>query len=75
MRRETKQEKLSRVGALRGLPDVKIGDRVAVAGRQGVIAGANNSANFDVRFDDNGQVGNCHPGWKFEMLPEAEPVS
>ncbi len=50
----------------RGLPSVMCGDRVLVGGGRGVIVGHNESANFDVLFDDDspryqGLTLNVHP--------------
>lgn len=50
----------------RGMLDVKCGQRVKVGEARGVIAGHNESANFDVLFDDDspkyaGMKLNCHP--------------
>lgn len=51
---------------IRGLPNVKCGDRVRVGEAMGAIVGHNESANFDVLFDDDspryaGLVINVHP--------------
>ncbi len=67
IRRETKVMKFERVARMRNLPHARIGDAVRVNGKTGVIIGANDSANFDVKFED-GHVGNCHPHWRFEFL-------
>lgn len=50
----------------RGMPDVQCGQRVKVGEARGVIVGHNDSANFDVLFDDDspkyaGLKLNCHP--------------
>lgn len=50
----------------RGVPDVRCGQRVQVGNGRGVIVGHNESANFDVLFDDDspeyaGQRLNVHP--------------
>lgn len=50
----------------RGMPDVRCGQRVKVGEARGVIVGHNDSANFDVLFDDDspkyaGLKLNCHP--------------
>lgn len=51
----------------RGVPHVRCGDRVIVGEGRGVIIGHNDSANFDVLFDDDspkypGETLNVHPG-------------
>ena len=50
----------------RGMPGVRCGQRVKVGDARGVIVGHNDSANFDVLFDDDspkyaGMRLNCHP--------------
>ena len=49
----------------RGMPDIRCGQAVKVNGRAGVIVGHNDSANFDVLFDDGtdwaGSTLNVHP--------------
>ena len=58
-----------RTATYRGMPDLKCGTRVEVrSGGQralGVIVGHNDSANFDVLFDEDtyfkGGIGNVHP--------------
>jgi len=51
------------VAKRRGVPFARIGMKVEVGGRAGVIAGYNGSANFRVFFDDGGE-GYCHPTWE-----------
>lgn len=49
----------------RGMPDVRCGDRVLVGEHEGLIAGHNSSANFDVLFTSGpwtGKTLNVHPG-------------
>lgn len=50
----------------RGMPDVQCGQRVTVSGNAGTIVGHNESANFNVLFDDDaenyaGLTLNVHP--------------
>ncbi|MFV0673613.1 hypothetical protein [Variovorax sp. tm] len=49
----------------RGMPDLRCGDAVTVDGIPGVVVGHNDSANFDVLFDEGtefaGAVLNVHP--------------
>ena len=49
----------------RGMPDLRCGDAVTVDGMSGVVVGHNDSANFDVLFDEGtryaGAVLNVHP--------------
>ena len=62
------QKYIDRVCEYRRLPRVKKGTPCIVDGREGVIVGGNSSANFNVKFDDTGQIRNCHPEWKFTIL-------
>jgi hypothetical protein len=59
---------IRRTAEYRGVPFVRAGMRVQVDGDWGVIVGHNDSANWDVLFDDDsrykGQVLNCHPMWE-----------
>lgn len=50
-----------RVAEMRGRPEVRCGDRIVAGERAGTIVGHNDSANWNVLFDD-GTVGNVHPG-------------
>ena len=50
--------------AYRGMPDIRCGEEVTVNGNDGMIAGHNSSANFDVLFTTGpwtGQTLNVHP--------------
>ena len=57
-------EKLAHVAQYRCMPWVRVGMKVESDSGQGVIAGGNDSCNFDVLFTSGkyrGQIGNCHP--------------
>ena len=59
-------ERFKHNACYRGMPDVQCGQRVKVGEDRGVIVGHNDSANFDVLFDDDspkyaGLKLNCHP--------------
>ena len=59
-------ESFKRNARYREMPAVRCGQRVKVGEARGVIAGHNDSANFDVLFDDDspkyaGLTLNCHP--------------
>lgn len=58
-------EAFRRTATYRGMPNVRCGQRVMVDGAAGVIVGHNDSANFDVLFDDDsyfkGARLNVHP--------------
>lgn len=49
-----------RVKAIRDVPFARIGMTVMVGNHHGIIMGGNDSANFDVQFED-GSISNCHP--------------
>lgn len=51
----------------RGIPKVTKGMACSVDGRSGEIVGGNHAANFNVKFDDTGEIKNCHPYWKMEI--------
>jgi len=58
-------ESFLRNARYRGMPDVRCGDRVRVGEHEGLIAGHNGSANFDVLFTSGpwtGKTLNVHPG-------------
>jgi hypothetical protein len=64
---------IARVAEYRGVPFVRPGMRVEVAGSPGRIVGVNSSANFDVVFDDGSYGGfavNCHPLHKMRYFDE-----
>lgn len=52
----------------RGLPPVKKGTKCTVDGESGIIFGGNSSANFNVKYDSDGRVRNCHPDWKMKIF-------
>lgn len=64
------QKHIDRVCDYRGVPPVKKGAPCLVGERAGKIVGGNSSANFNVKFDDNGDVLNCHPYWNFQIFTE-----
>lgn len=64
-----------RVCEARGVPFARIGMDVNVAGRNGTIVEANESANFNVLFED-GTIGNCHPCWNITYFSTTgEPIA
>lgn len=62
------QQYINRICEYRGVPKVKKGTPCQVGDRKGRIWGGNSSANFNVKFDDNGDVLNCHPGWMMKIF-------
>lgn len=65
------QKHINAVCEHRNIPHVDKGMRCIVDDRAGVIVGGNSSANFNVKFDDNGDIRNCHPYWKFQIFTNA----
>ena len=61
---DSEAQRFEHVKEIRGIEFVRIGMRVEVDGRSGVIVGANNSANLDVIFDGQNHKGNVHPYWE-----------
>lgn len=61
------QEHIDRICKYRNVPNIKKGTACQVGDRKGQIWGGNSSANFNVKFDD-GQIRNCHPGWKMRIF-------
>lgn len=62
------QKMIDRVCEHRDIPPVTKGMECNVNGRQGKIIGGNTSGNFNVQFDDNGDIRNCHPYWRFQIF-------
>jgi len=64
------QKHIDRVCTYRNIPTVKKGMKCSVENRSGTIVGGNSSSNFNVKFDDNGDIRNCHPYWKFQIYTD-----
>ncbi len=62
------QEYVDRVCEYRGIPKIKKGTPCEVVGERGRIWGGNSSANFNVKFDSDGRIRNCHPYWKMKIF-------
>lgn len=65
-----------RTATYRNVPFARVGMRVQFVddGAEGVIAGKNSSANFDVLFvsgKNKGLTLNCHPNWMIRYLDDA----
>ena len=58
----------------RGIPFAFLGQRVEVAGKAGVIVGANYSGNLDVCFDGTCARSNCHPHWDIRYFDASGSV-
>lgn len=68
---------LVRVAEYRGVPFVRAGMRVQVGQHSGRIVAHNDSANFNVLFEDGpyaGEVLNCHPNWEITYFDDAGNV-
>jgi hypothetical protein len=55
----------------RVIPRIRKGTPCEVDGRTGKIVGGNSSANFNVKFDEDGRISNCHPYWKMKIFDSA----
>lgn len=62
------QEAINRVCDYRGLPKIKRGTPCEVDGKKGRVWGGNSSANLNIKFDESGNIFNCHPYWKMKIL-------
>jgi len=62
------QQAINDVCEYRDVPMFKKGTHCDIDGRSGQIVGGNSSANFNVKFDDNGSIRNCHPYWKMKIF-------
>lgn len=62
------QQAIDDVCEYRFIPRVRKGAFCEVDGRAGRIWGGNSSANFNVKFHDDGSIGNCHPYWKMKIF-------
>ena len=66
------QEHIDRVCKYRGiLIKIKKGQPCNVDGRDGKIVGGNSAANFNVKFNDNGNISNCHPYWRMQIYSDS----
>lgn len=52
----------------RGVPLCDYGTEVELRGKRGFIIGANDSCNFDVKFEDG--IHNCHPNYELVYFDE-----
>jgi len=68
------QEHIDMVCEYRYMPTVKKGAPCEVDGRKGRIWGGNSSANFNVKFDDDGSIRNCHPYWRMKIFNKSGDV-
>ena len=68
------QEYVDRVCDYRGVPKIKKGAACSVSGEAGRIWGGNGSANFNVKFDSDGRIRNCHPYWKMKIFDKGGSV-
>lgn len=68
------QSAINLVCRYRGLPSIKKGTPCEVDGNKGVIWGGNHAANFNVKFDADGRVNNCHPDWRMKITSASGDV-
>lgn len=52
----------------RRVPLVRKGIKCEVDGKSGVIWGGNSGANFNVKFDEDNRISNCHPYWRMKIF-------
>jgi hypothetical protein len=62
------QESIDQVCEYRFIPNIKKGALCEVSGEYGRIWGGNHAANFNVKFDKDGRISNCHPYWKMKIF-------
>lgn len=66
--------KLDYIRKQRGLPFVKQGMKVELnylgKTKDGIITGANESGNLNVRFDGDKHSSNCHPRWAIKYIDQ-----
>ena len=67
-------DEFKRTAEYRGVCFAKIGMRVEVGNKTGVIVGKNSSANFNVLFDGDTHPLNCHPNWMIKYFDESGAV-
>jgi hypothetical protein len=62
------QKSIDEVCKHRQLPPIKKGAQCIVDGDPGRIWGGNTAGNFNVKFDEDGKVYNCHPHWRMTVF-------
>jgi len=71
--RKYQREMFEAVKIRRAMPWLRIGMRVDVAGKAGIVKCGNQSGNIDVIFTD-GHTGNCHPKWETTYFDESNTI-
>lgn len=64
------QEFVDSMMRCRGIDFARIGMRIEMNGRFGIIKGMNGSCNLDVKFDGNKHTSNVHPTYKIKYYGE-----
>jgi hypothetical protein len=68
------QKAIDDVCKYRLIPKIKKGACCEVDGKPGRIWGGNHAANFNVKFDSDGRVSNCHPYWKMKIFGKNKKI-
>lgn len=68
------QKRIDEVCEYRGLSKIKKGASCIVDTHCGKIWGGNSSANFNVKFNSDGRIRNCHPYWKMKIFNDSGEV-
>ena len=58
----------NRMKEMRGIDFIRLGMRIEVNGKPGIIIGYNDSLNLDVCFDGSLNKCNCHPHWRMKYF-------
>lgn len=64
------QKSINEICEYRGVSVIKKGTLCEVDGKKGCIWGGNHAANFNVKFDEDGRISNCHPYYKMKIFNE-----
>lgn len=64
------QKSINEVCKYRFIPKIKKGSLCEVSGEHGRIWGGNHAANFNVKFDKDNRIVNCHPYWKMKIFSD-----
>ncbi len=67
---------ISEIRKQRSMPFLKVGMRVFHTHNKkfGVVTGANNSQNINVKFDGDKFTQNCHPHWMMQYFDKDEKM-
>jgi hypothetical protein len=65
---------LDYVRTYRGMPWIKRGMVVIVAGKEGHVAGGHGGGNIAVKFPERRRTANCHPQWETVYYDKAGQI-